>query len=70
MCARVRVCAYSCLRYTSTSEYTYRLYCMAILSREYKRGKECARMHLYPVSGKYDVFGLKSAVLISAEGSG
>lgn len=29
----------------------------------------CARMHLYPLSGKYDVFGLKSAVLISAEGS-
>lgn len=29
----------------------------------------CVRMHLYPLSGKYDVFGLKSAVLISAEGS-
>lgn len=36
--------------------------------REEKKKKECT--HLYPVSGKYDVFGLKSAVLISAEGSG
>lgn len=36
------------------------------------KGRETERvcMHLYPVSGKYDVFGLKSAVLISAEGSG
>lgn len=33
-----------------------------------RKKKECT--HLYPVSGKYDVFGLKSAVLISAEGSG
>lgn len=30
----------------------------------------CMCVHLYPLSGKYDVFGLKSAVLISAEGSG
>lgn len=30
----------------------------------------CMCVHLYPLSGKYDVFGLNSAVLISAEGSG
>lgn len=35
-----------------------------------KKKKKKACTHLYPVSGKYDVFGLKSAVLISAEGSG
>lgn len=33
------------------------------------RGKKVCT-HLYPVSGKYDVFGLKSTVLMSAEGSG
>lgn len=41
--------------------------------RESKTFSVCvcgASVHLYPLSGKYDVFGLKSAVLISAEGSG
>lgn len=38
--------------------------------RERKTGKKSVSTHLYPVSGKYDVFGLKSTVLMSAEGSG
>ncbi len=69
-----------CLGYTSTSEYTLTEYtAWPFVSnrereREYKREREgereCVCTHLYPVSGKYDVFGLKSAVLISAEGSG
>lgn len=51
---------------------------MALCERWCMRGRAkqlvcvCVRacVHLYPLSGKYDVFGLKSAVLISAEGSG
>lgn len=37
---------------------------------ERDREEKSVATHLYPVSGKYDVFGLKSAVLIGAEGFG
>lgn len=65
-----------CLGYMSTSEYTLTEYTawpfVSNREREHEREskRESVYRHLYPVSGKYDVFGLKSAVLISAEGSG
>lgn len=72
------LCVHPCLGYMSTSEYTLTEYtAWTFVSNreiawegEQKREWVCACTHLYPVSGKYDVFGLKSAVPISAEGSG
>ena len=65
-----------CLGYMSTSEHMLAYYSAWPFVSNTERGRKCERekesvcTHLYPVSGKYDVFGLKSTVLISAEGSG